>query len=180
MAAKVKRNPLTNKPRLMTKLLPRMILVEGNEWPLLYDMAIDTLFVSKKAKHIKYCIARGICQSVAHDTRLNTFEGGPVALDARHSLDQIELNVSTFMLMYYMGGVQLPTIQWVHEVIGSWIDSYAIKSGNPKPKLDWDSIIRVARFYVPPNKKEFFNRKIKYLKKAIANRHNIVGGDDIE
>lgn len=161
------------RPKLLTRLMPSMRLVTGVEYPFLYDLHSDSIFMSKNAKHKGYTSVRALCESTMHNNRLNNFSTGLSTVDYRMAIREVEINLAVFLLSFYMGGYginRLTVFKYIHEVIESWTEGYTKKT-NAKIKVDWNNVMNMATFYIPNKDMSTFYKKIRSPKKVLIRRH---------
>jgi len=159
----------------MTKIMPSMKLVKGVEYPYLYDIFNDNIYLNKDAKHKTYSSVRALCESTTHSDRLNNYSiHSLTAYNINHCVREIELNFSVFLLLFYMGGYgirRLTLFPHIHEVIGSWVEHHKNISNGKAIQVNWAFILNTASYYVPAKDKDTFFKKIQSPRKLLAKRH---------
>lgn len=155
------------RPRMYTKLMPNMMFVEGVEYPVMYDMSTDTVYINRKGKHKPYAISRSVIRSVEHETRRNTFKGSMSLINAEYCVKEVEDNIATYLMMFYAGKFKAQQKIHINEVIESWVTQYKTFTNGADMVVDWSNILQTASFFVPRYKLDEFYRKSKIIKRTM-------------
>tara|TARA_R110000803_G_scaffold79152_2_gene144645 strand:+ start:260 stop:820 length:561 start_codon:yes stop_codon:yes gene_type:complete len=160
------------RPKLLTGIMPRLIILDSISYPMAYAHNKDEMLISAKGAFLEYKIIKTLMDSTASDLRLGTH---PISIPARMDLAvmraQIESNIAAYLVQCHVGNFKVDARKHVHSVIKSYVDSHNAKSPAIPVRLNWKHILNMAQYFVPSYQLGFFKSKANHLMKGMYVRY---------